>query len=70
LLALLAEQAEKCPQCGHQMSECRDFKLAYEWEVVEDKCWPGALADAIQANNAKAEKPTRGLVLGTRRKGR
>jgi hypothetical protein len=52
------------------MSECRDFKLAYEWEVVEDKCWPSALAEATAGNNAKAEKPTRGLVLGTRRKGR
>lgn len=65
---MLAEQAEKCPQCGHQMSECRDSTLMHQWEVVQDICRPSALAEAVQKNNAEAEKPARGLVIGTRRK--
>lgn len=65
--ALRAEEAERCPECGHPMSVCRDPRTAGQWRVIEGICEASRMAQAIAENNRKDEHPRRGLVLSTRR---
>lgn len=67
LLALLLEQKETCPTCGHPVSVCRDPKTAGRWQVVKSICQAGRVMQA-EAENA-AETKQRGLLLGTRLNG-
>lgn len=64
-MALLAERAETCPECGHPKSACRDRKTAGSWQVVEEVCQPSVVAQvkAEQAHEAKR----RGVVIMTKR---
>lgn len=66
LQALLAERADICPMCGHPMSQCRDPRTAYSWELLEQTCNPSRVAQAAM-ENAHSEK-RRGVVVMTRRK--
>ena len=65
VLALLAERKEKCPQCGHPMSVCRDQKTAGTWQAEVEVCQPSVVAQvrAEQIHEAKQ----RGRVIMTRR---
>lgn len=67
VLALLAEQAETCPSCGHPISVCRDPSTIGHWQVIESVC------HATMTRQVKAENPAsakrRGLYLGTRLNG-
>lgn len=65
MLALLAERAEKCPQCGHPMSVCRDPRTAGTWRVIEEICQPSRVAQAVAENAAAAKR--RGVVFKTAR---
>ena len=67
VLALLAEQRETCPMCGHQMSECRDPRTARTWQVREEICQPSVILQATRDNAAEAKQKRRGVVLMTRR---
>jgi len=65
VLALLAERAETCQQCGHPVSECRDKKTAGSWAVVRSTCYPSQVAQAEMENVRKEGR--RGVVFATRR---
>lgn len=65
LLALLEEQAETCPSCGHLMSECRDPRTAGRWQVTEEVCQPSRVTQAAAESVNEAGK--RGVLLKTRR---
>jgi len=64
-LAWLDEQDDLCPTCGHPKTLCRDPATAGTWEVVQEICQPGRVAQAA-AENA-AEQRRRGVVISTRR---
>jgi len=68
LLALLAERADKCSECSHPMSLCRDPKRIGDWEVVQDICHPTLIAQVKAEELAKHKR--RGVVLATRNKRR
>lgn len=65
VLALLAERADTCSACGHQISECRNPKTAGTWTVTEQICEPSRVAQAAAENNS--EKKKRGVQYLTRR---
>ena len=65
VLALMAEEAETCPQCGHPISECRDPATAGSWTVVEQVCEPSRIAQAASEQAFQAKQ--RGRVFLTRR---
>jgi len=65
VLALLAEQRDTCPMCGHPMSQCRDEKTAGGWTVIEEVCQPSRVAQAVAHNVAESKK--RGVALLTKR---
>lgn len=65
LLALRAEQADICSQCGHPMSICRDPSTQGRWLVEQHVCEPSRVAEAAM-DNARETKHHRGLVLSTR----
>ena len=65
VLALLAEQRDTCPACGHLMSECRDRKTSGTWQAVEEVCWPSVVSQ-VAAENVRDSK-RRGVMVGTRR---
>jgi hypothetical protein len=67
VLALLAEQADVCPQCGHPMTVCRDPATAGQWQVIEGVCQASRIAQAVAENNVRDASPRRGIVLSTRR---
>lgn len=67
VLALLAEQADVCPDCGHPTTVCRDPATAGQWQVIEGVCQPSRVAQAIAENNAQEPSRRRGVVLSTRR---
>ena len=69
LIALLAEQRETCPSCGHPMSLCRDPRTAGRWQVVTSICEATRVREAQAHNLAEAKRPTRGLHLGARLNG-
>ena len=64
-MALIAEEEETCPLCGHPISVCRDRKTAGTWTVVQETCFPSQVAEVQQENNSKAH--VRGAVISTRR---
>lgn len=64
-LALLAERAETCGQCGHPMSVCRDPRTARTWTVVTEVCQPSVVAQVVAEQ--VHEKKQRGVVISTRR---
>jgi hypothetical protein len=64
LLALLAERAATCSECGHPMSLCRDPKTINQWEVVTGTCHPTLIARVKAEELAKHNR--RGVVLSTR----
>jgi hypothetical protein len=64
LLALIEEERQTCPMCGHPMSECRDPRTAGSWQVISEVCQPGRVAQAM------AESTTgRGVFISTMRTG-
>lgn len=65
VLALLAEQRETCPMCGHPMSVCRDQNTAGQWQVKEQICQPSRISQA--AAESVSESKRRGVVLMTKR---
>jgi YD repeat-containing protein len=62
LLALLEEERETCPICGHPLALCRDPRTERKWTVVTEICQPGRVAQATAEN----EQGTRGLAIYTR----
>jgi hypothetical protein len=64
VLALLQEQAETCPSCGHPVSLCRDPSTAGRWTVMEDLCQPSRVAQAKQEE--VFEQKRRGVQIATR----
>ena len=64
-LALLAEQRDTCPACGHLKSVCRDPATAQTWTVVQDVCQPSVVAQVVAEQVAESKK--RGVQISTRR---
>jgi hypothetical protein len=67
LLALTAEEADKCPGCGQPLDECRDKVTARTWEVVQETCWACMPLQAVMQDAAKVKDPPRGRYYGVRR---
>lgn len=67
VLALLAERADTCPSCGHPVDVCRDPATAGHWQVLQEICQPGRVAQAVAEDVAKDGR--RGVVISTRRTG-
>jgi hypothetical protein len=67
VLALLAEQKDTCPSCGHLMSVCRDPATAGTWHVREEICQPSRILQAVAEDVAKSKPKRRGVMLASRR---
>lgn len=65
LLALLAEQADVCPMCGHPMEVCRDPGTSGQWQVIPGTCYPSQVAQIVREE--LTEKNRRGVVIATKR---
>jgi hypothetical protein len=64
VLALLAEQADLCPACGHPKDLCRDPDTAGRWTVIQEICQPSRVAQAVSEDVAKDGR--RGVQINTR----
>ncbi len=65
--ALLDYDADTCPSCSHQMSECRDPKTARTWQVLTHICEPTRMVQVELDNAAEAARKQRGVMYSTRR---
>jgi hypothetical protein len=63
LMALLAEESERCSGCGQLLSECMDPGTAKTWELVERTCQACLILDVARDNDAEAARN------GSRRRG-
>jgi hypothetical protein len=65
LLALLEEEADTCPGCGHPNSECRDRSSVGQWRLVSKTCWACLVLEADSEGRAESKQRQRGLYVGT-----
>lgn len=56
LMALLAEQKERCSGCGQLLAECMDPATAKTWEVVSRICQACLVLDVALDNDAEASR--------------
>ena len=69
LLALVAEETERCGGCGQLLADCMDRKTGGTWEVRRDVCQSCVVLEAEQDNEAEKSKiqRQRGLKFSVRR---
>jgi hypothetical protein len=65
VLAHLAEEADRCPECGYPRSVCRDKNTARTWQAVREICQPSVMAQ-VEFEAIHRDK-VRGAVVTTRR---
>ncbi len=63
VLALLAEERDTCPGCGHPLETCRDRSTAGKWSVEEDVCQACLVGQAMSESNMNDKR--RGVHLYT-----